>query len=361
MRRTDDRQAHAVVRVVADVAGRRLLRPATVGSLRSALQVLPRLGPGLQAWANAAGPRQVRYAAPRSFCAGVVRAIDIVERALEVWGTPVYVRKQIVHNRHVVQELESLGAVFVDELDAVPDGAVVVFPAHGVSPVVRAEAAGRGLQVVDATCPLVGKVHSEVRRFVDGDTVLFIGHAGHEETLGTMGERPGGTRLIETPFDAATVEIPDPDRVSYLVQTTLAMDEVSEVIDVLRARFPRLRAPASDDICYATTNRQHAVQTVARESDLILVVGSPNSSNSNRLVETAQRSGVPAYLIDDAADIQLSWLSGARTVGLAAGASAPAVLVDNVVAALRGLGPLEISERAVTNENIFFALPKEVR
>lgn len=362
VRRADEQRPHAVVRVVADVAGARLLQPATVGRLRTALQVLPRLGPGLLAWADATGPRQVRYAAPRSFCAGVIRAIDIVTRALDTRGAPVYVRKQIVHNRHVVQDLESRGAVFVDELDAVPNGALVVFSAHGVSPAVHAEAASRGLQVIDATCPLVSKVHSEVRRFVDRQhTVLFIGHAGHEETVGTMGERPGGTLLVETAADAATVEVPDPDRVSYLVQTTLAMDEVSEVVDVLRQRFPRLRAPASDDICYATTNRQQAVQTVARESELVLVVGSTNSSNSNRLVETARRTGVPAYLIDDAEDIRLDWLAGVQTVGITAGASAPASLVDDVVAALRGLGPVEITERAVTSEHVFFALPKEVR
>jgi 4-hydroxy-3-methylbut-2-en-1-yl diphosphate reductase len=354
--------ASAVVRVIADVAGSPLLRPATAGRMATALSVLRRLGPALGAWADAAGPRHVQLASPRSFCAGVVRAIDIVERALELRDPPVYVRKQIVHNVHVVADLTERGAVFVDELEDVPSGATVVFSAHGVSPAVRAEAVRRNLEVIDATCPLVRKVHSEVRRFADdGDTVIFLGHAGHEETEGTMGERPERTVLVETPEDARTVAIADPDRVSYVVQTTLAADEVAELVDILEARFPAIRQPPADDICYATTNRQEAVSRIADGADLALVLGSANSSNSRRLVERAERLGTPAHLIDDASGIELAWLAGAEAVALTAGASAPAALVDGVLAALRGLGPLEIDESPHVEEPIRFTLPKEVR
>lgn len=354
--------AGAVVRVVADPDGEPLLRPATVGRLRTALDTLARCGPVLQRWARATGPRQVMRAEPRSFCAGVVRAVDVVDRAVAQRGAPVYVRRQIVHNAHVVNGLRRRGAVFVDELDEVPPRATVVFAAHGVAPGVQAEAAARGLAVIDATCPLVTKVHTEVRRFADrGDTVLFVGHAGHEETVGTMGERPDRTVLVQDVADAAAVRVADPQRVSYLVQTTLAVDEVAGIVEVLRDRFPALRAPATDDICYATTNRQQAVRGVAEEVDVVLVVGSANSSNSLRLVETARRAGTAAYLIDDVSGIELEWLSGARRIGLSAGASAPASLVDEVVEALSGLGPVEVDERVVAAENLEFTLPKEVR
>jgi 4-hydroxy-3-methylbut-2-en-1-yl diphosphate reductase len=351
------------VRVIADPAAGRLLRPATLGHLRTALRALAAVGPALDSWGAALRPsRRVLLASPRSFCAGVERAIDIVERVLTQRGAPVYVRKQIVHNAHVVRRLESLGATFVDELDEVPDDATVVFSAHGVSPDVRRAADRRGLAVVDATCPLVAKVHSEARRFADrGDTVLFIGHAGHEETEGTMGERPESTLLVEDLADARRVQVPDPDHVSYLVQTTLAVDEVTEIIDVLQNRFPRLQAPGSDDICYATTNRQRALRSVAHEADVVLVVGSANSSNSNRLVETAERLGTPAHLVDDASGIDLDWLAAADTVAVTAGASAPTELVDSVVDALGGLGEVVVEEREVTREDIRFTLPKEVR
>jgi 4-hydroxy-3-methylbut-2-enyl diphosphate reductase len=352
----------AVVRVVADVAGEPLLRPATVRRLRSSLRALTRVGAALEAWADSLAPRTVLLAEPRSFCAGVERAIDVVERSLEQRGAPVYVRKQIVHNQHVVADLQRRGAVFVEELDEVPPGETVVFSAHGVSPAIRAEAAQRGLDVIDATSPLVTKVHTEVRRFSDrGDTVIFIGHAGHEETEGTMGERPEHTVLVENAEDARTVQVPDPDRVSYLVQTTLSVHEVDGIVEVLRSRFPALRAPASDDICYATTNRQEALTAVATDSDLVLVVGSQNSSNSQRLVETAQRLGTEAHLIDDVGDVDLAWLRGVATVGLTAGASAPQALVDEVVEALRGLGAVEARSRQLVTEDVRFTLPKEVR
>jgi 4-hydroxy-3-methylbut-2-enyl diphosphate reductase len=273
----------------------------------------------------------------------------------------VYVRKQIVHNAYVVAELERQGAVFVDELDQVPDGVTVVFSAHGVSPAVRAEADRRGLDVIDATCPLVSKVHAEARRFAArGDTVVFIGHAGHEEVEGTLGEAPDSMMLVETAEEAERLQVADPGKVSYLTQTTLAVDATTEVVDALRARFPALAGPASDDICYATTNRQRAVSSVLADADLLLVVGSPNSSNSVRLVELAHRQGVSAYLIDDATDIDLAWLSDVGTVGLTAGASAPPLLVDQVIAALSGLGPIQVEERTVAEENIRFAVPDKV-
>ncbi|AHH94055.1 4-hydroxy-3-methylbut-2-enyl diphosphate reductase 2 [Kutzneria albida DSM 43870] len=309
-----------------------------------------------------AEPRTVLLAGPRSFCAGVERAIEIVERVLDQREPPVYVRKQIVHNVHVVADLEARGAVFVDELDAVPDGATVVFSAHGVSPAVRDEARGRGLEVVDASCPLVTKVHVEARRFAArGDTVLLIGHAGHEEVEGTLGEAPEHTILVQNAEEVATLEVPDPERVSYLTQTTLAVDETTEVVAALRERFPALRAPGSEDICYATTNRQEALTAIADESDLVLVVGSRNSSNSVRLVELAQRRGTPAYLIDDTGDIDTEWLAGVRTVGLTAGASAPPRLVEEVIDYLRGFGPVTVTEREVTRETIHFGMPSVLR
>ncbi|HEX2131804.1 MAG TPA: 4-hydroxy-3-methylbut-2-enyl diphosphate reductase [Actinophytocola sp.] len=301
----------------------------------------------------------VLLAAPRSFCAGVERAVEIVEHALAQRGRPVYVRKQIVHNAHVVADLEARGTVFVDELDEVPAGATVVYSAHGVSPAVRAEATRRGLDVIDATCPLVTKVHTEARRFAArGDTVLLVGHAGHEEVEGTLGEAPERTVLVQDVAGARTVEVPDPERVSYLTQTTLAVDETEEILAVLRKRFPALRGPASDDICYATTNRQEALASVAADADLVLVVGSTNSSNSVRLVELARRGGTPAHLIDDVSDLRPEWLAGVRVVGLTAGASAPPRLVDEVIATL---APTEVVERETATETIHFTLPLAVR
>jgi 4-hydroxy-3-methylbut-2-en-1-yl diphosphate reductase len=311
---------------------------------------------------NPAGERTVWLASPRSFCAGVERAIAVVEQLLKARGGPIYVRKQIVHNTHVVADLEARGAVFVDELDGVPDSATVVFSAHGVSPAVRAEAASRGLETIDATCPLVTKVHAEARRFAArGDTVVLIGHAGHEEIEGTLGEAPDQTILVQSVDDVAELAVADPQRVSYLTQTTLAVDETTEIIQALRARFPALRGPASDDICYATTNRQHALQAIADQSDLVLVVGSKNSSNSLRLVELAQRHGTPSYLIDDPGDIRAEWLDRVEVVGVTAGASAPPKLVDAVIAALFELGPVTVVEREITRENIRFALPPVLR
>ncbi|MCE7001881.1 4-hydroxy-3-methylbut-2-enyl diphosphate reductase [Kibdelosporangium philippinense] len=302
---------------------------------------------------------KVLLASPRSFCAGVERAIEIVEEVLRHRKPPVYVRKQIVHNKHVVADLADRGAVFVDELDAVPDGATVIFSAHGVSPAVREEAERRRLTVIDATCPLVQKVHTEARRFATrGDTVVLVGHAGHEEVEGTLGEAPDRTVLVETPEDVQKLDIPDPSRISYLMQTTLAVDEAAEVVAALRARYPDLRGPASDDICYATTNRQNALNAIAEEADVVLVVGSTNSSNSVRLVELAQRHGTPAYLIDDVSEIKATWLSGVRVVGITAGASAPPGLVDEVVAAL---DPVSVENREVVRETIQFTLPPAAR
>jgi 4-hydroxy-3-methylbut-2-en-1-yl diphosphate reductase len=311
---------------------------------------------------NPAGARTVLLASPRSFCAGVERAIAVVEQLLDQCGGPIYVRKQIVHNIHVVADLQARGAVFVEELHAVPDGATVVFSAHGVSPAVRAEAAERGLKVIDATCPLVTKVHAEARRFAArGDTVILIGHAGHEEVEGTLGEAPNQTVLVQTVEEVDRLEVADPARVSYLTQTTLAVDDTAEVIGALRARFPALRGPVSDDICYATTNRQDALAAIAAESDLVLVIGSTNSSNSVRLVELARRHGRPSYLIDDPSDIQPQWLDGVGVVGLTAGASAPPRLVDAVITALTQLGPVTVVQRETTRETVHFTLPAAVR
>ncbi|MGW8884046.1 4-hydroxy-3-methylbut-2-enyl diphosphate reductase [Streptomyces sp. NPDC055749] len=311
------------------------------------------------------GPRTVYLASPRSFCAGVDRAIDVVDRLLEQNADaddPVYVRKQIVHNTHVVNGLAARGAVFVDELDEVPDDATVVFSAHGVSPQVKDHARAKNLRVVDATCPLVTKVHMEARRFAaEGDTVVLIGHAGHEEVEGTMGYAKDHVVLVETADDAERLEVPDAERVAYLTQTTLAVEETADTIAALKSRFPAAKGAPTDDICYATTNRQHAVSEIASRSDLVLVVGSPNSSNSVRLVELAQRKGVPAYLIDDARDIRLSWLEGVGSVGLTAGASAPPDLVAETIAVLSGLGPVEVIECTTTVENVYFAPPRAVR
>jgi len=351
--------ALACVRVVADPASGALLRPATLGHLRAGLRALPVVAAGLAEWAAATTVRRVLLASPRSFRAGVERAIAIVEQALEQHGPPVYVRKQIVH---IVAALRQRGAVLVDEVDEVPAGAVTVFSAHGVAPAVRQAAAARHLSVIDGTCPLVTKVHSEARRFAArGDTVLLVGHPGHEETEGTRGEAPDRIRLVPDVAAAEQVAVHDPDRVSYLLQTTLAVDDAREILAVLRRRFPALAGPGSDDICYATTNRQQAVRAVARHADVVLVLGSANSSNSRRLVEVARRSGTAAYLVDDVAGVDLRWLAGATSVGVTAGASAPPELVDRTVAALRGLGAREVVEHVETTEDVRFTLPKEVR
>ncbi|MGY1708752.1 4-hydroxy-3-methylbut-2-enyl diphosphate reductase [Geodermatophilus sp. SYSU D00758] len=352
----------AVVRAVVDTPADPLLHPGTPGRGVRALRSLRAAGPALAEWAAALGPRAVVLASPRAFCAGVERAIDTVARALDAAdGAPVHVRRQIVHNAHVVRSLEERGAVFVEELDEVPRGARVVLSAHGVAPEVHAQAAERDLAVVDATCPLVAKVHAEVRRYTRrGDTVLLIGHAGHEEVVGTVGEAPGAVRVVGDVDAARTVAVPDPQRVAYVMQTTLAVDEAERIAAVLRERFPALQAPRRDDICYATTNRQQAVRAVAAASDLVLVVGSGNSSNSRRLVEVAERAGCPAALVEDAGRVDLRRLAGARRVGITAGASAPPSLVDELVAGLSGLGPVTVREEHVVDEDVRFALPQEV-
>jgi 4-hydroxy-3-methylbut-2-enyl diphosphate reductase len=306
--------------------------------------------------------KRVLLASPRGYCAGVERAVDTVDRTLKLYGAPVYVRKQIVHNSHVVRELEARGAVFVDEVDEVPAGATVIFSAHGVSPAVRARAAERDLDVIDATCPLVAKVHGEARRFATaGYDIVLVGHEGHEEVEGTSGEAPARTHVIASAADVAALEVDDPERVAYLTQTTLAIDETAGVVDALRERFPALAGPASSDICYATQNRQDAVRALARDCDLVLVVGSGNSSNSRRLVEVAERAGCPGMLVEDAGDITPAALAGRRRIGLTAGASAPEALVGAVVGALAGLGELSVSEREVAREDVQFKLPPQVR
>jgi 4-hydroxy-3-methylbut-2-enyl diphosphate reductase len=304
----------------------------------------------------------VLLAAPRGYCAGVDRAVDIVERALRIHGAPVYVRKQIVHNIHVVRDLERKGAIFVEEETEVPEGATVVLSAHGVAPEVYENAANRELRVIDATCPLVTKVHLEARRFArDGSTILLIGHEGHEEVIGTSGEAPDHIRLVGDVEEARTVEVPDPGNVSYLSQTTLSVDETNEIIDVLRERFPDIQGPPRDDICYATQNRQDAVKDVARRADVVLVIGSDNSSNSNRLVEVSRALGTPAYLIDDETEIDPSWVDGVETVGVTSGASAPEWLVDRVVGWLRDRGATDVEEVRVIEEHMAFGLPRGVR
>jgi 4-hydroxy-3-methylbut-2-enyl diphosphate reductase len=288
--------------------------------------------------------------------------VDIVERALRLHGAPVFVRKQIVHNIHVVRDLERKGAVFVEEETEVPEGATVVLSAHGVAPEVYENSAARQLRVIDATCPLVTKVHLEARRFAeDGSTILLIGHQGHEEVIGTSGEAPDHIRLVGDVDEARSVEVRDPGRVSYLSQTTLSVDETNEIIDVLRERFPDIQGPPRDDICYATQNRQDAVKEVAGRADVLLVIGSDNSSNSNRLVEVSRAMGTPAFLIDDDTEIEEAWLDGAETVGVTSGASAPEWLVDRVLAWLRDRGATEIEEVRVIEEHMAFGLPRGVR
>ena len=305
---------------------------------------------------------RVILAAPRGFCAGVDRAIDIVNIALELYGTPVYVRKEIVHNAHVVQELRGRGAVFVDELDEVPDGARVIFSAHGIGPAVRAQAAAKGLRVIDATCPLVTKVHLEALKFArEGRVILLVGHAGHDEVIGTMGHAPGQMVLVGSVEEAEQVQVPDPERVAVITQTTLSIDDTLEIIAVLKRRFPKAVFPPKDDICYATQNRQMAVKEMAGSVDLLLVIGSPNSSNSMRLVEVAQAVGVRAYLIDDVSEIDPRWLEGVRTVGITAGASAPEHLVQETVAFFQPMGVSRVEELDGIREDVVFALPPEIQ
>ena len=353
--------AFAAVRVVSDGVDAPLRSPGTLVRGVRALRRLRQAAPALRQWAAATGPRDIVLAAPRSFCAGVDRAVEIVERALRLRGAPVYVRRQVVHNAHVIRRLSDLGAVFVEEIDDVPAGATLVLAAHGVAPAVRAAARERDLDVIDATCPLVTKVHSEVKRYAArGETVFLIGHRDHEEVVGTLGEAPSSIVVVEDAAAAARVTAPDPGRVAYAMQTTLAVDEADQIAGVLRERFPALHAPRREDICYATTNRQQAVRAIAGECDLVLVVGSGNSSNSLRLVEVAEREGVEAHLVEDAGEVDLAWLAAARTVGITAGASAPPHLVDDVVAGIAGLGPVTVRESNAGAENVQFTLPKEV-
>jgi len=307
---------------------------------------------------------KVILANPRGFCAGVDRAIAIVERALEVFGPPIYVRHEVVHNRFVVDGLRSRGAVFVDELEEVPGDAIVIFSAHGVPQTVQEEAKARGLRVFDATCPLVTKVHLEVARHaVAGRECVLIGHAGHPEVEGTLGQydRTGGMYLVETPGDVERLEVRNPDDLAFVTQTTLSMDDAARVIDALRARFPRIRGPKNDDICYATQNRQDAVKELAGRCDVILVVGSPNSSNSNRLRELAENRGTPAYLVDNAGEIRREWLEGCEAVGVTAGASAPEVLVEGVIEHLRRWGAETVEEDPGRRESVVFPLPKALQ
>nr|WP_207782111.1 4-hydroxy-3-methylbut-2-enyl diphosphate reductase [Phytoactinopolyspora limicola] len=306
---------------------------------------------------------RVLLAAPRGYCAGVDRAVVTVEKALDRYGPPVYVRKQIVHNLHVVQTLEKRGAIFVEELEEVPEGALVVFSAHGVSPMVHAEAAERGLRTIDATCPLVTKVHNEARRFAKEDLdIVLIGHEGHEEVEGTSGEAPEHIQLVQSPDDVADVAVRDPSRVVWLSQTTLSVDETYETVNRLRERFPDLMSPPSDDICYATQNRQVAIKEVAAQSELVLVVGSANSSNSVRLVEVALEAGATAaYRVDNASEIDEAWLEGVTTVGLTSGASVPEELVSGVVHWLAERGFPTVDEHRTTEESLIFSLPRELR
>src|SRR5579875_2287175 len=351
------------MRVVLDTNRRELHHPLqTLTGTATAYRTLRRACSLVQEWAEALGSREVVLASPRASCAGVERAVEIVERVLEDRGAPIYVRKQIVHNAHVVRSLEERGAIFVDQLSEVPEGQTVIFSAHGVSPAVRREARERQLDVIDATCPLVSKVHAEARRFAaSGFDIVLIGHEGHEEVDGTFGEAPDRIQIVASPEEVEGVEVADPERVAYLSQTTLAVDETDRVVNALQRRFPNAVGPASSDICYATQNRQDAVRALAGECDLILVVGSGNSSNSRRLVEVAERAGCRAMLIDDASQIPPSILQGARRIGLTAGASAPEALVRRVIDAIGGLGKVTLGERSVATETMQFKLPPEVR
>jgi 4-hydroxy-3-methylbut-2-en-1-yl diphosphate reductase len=306
--------------------------------------------------------KQLLLASPRGYCAGVERAVEIVERALELHGPPVYVRKQIVHNAHVVRDFEARGAIFIESEEDAPEGAPLVLSAHGVAPEVYVNAAARRLETIDATCPLVSKVHAEARLFAGrGYTVFLVGHAGHEEVVGTMGEAPDATVLVETAADAELVRPPQTERLAYITQTTLSVDDTTEIVTILRRRFPGIEAPEKDDICYATTNRQRAVKRLLGRIDLLLVVGSRNSSNSNRLVEVARARGVEAHLIDDESEIREAWLEGVETVGLTSGASAPESLVRRVVGWFHDRGVTHVEELEATAENVTFRLPRELR
>lgn len=303
----------------------------------------------------------ILLANPRGFCAGVDRAIIIVEQALEKFGAPIYVRHEVVHNKHVVDELKSKGAIFIDDLADVPTGNTVIFSAHGVSLDVRAEAEQRGLKVFDATCPLVTKVHNEVLKMrKDGKEIVMIGHKGHPEVEGTMGQSEGGMYLVETPEDAVNLEVKDPNKLAYVTQTTLSIDDAASIVAALKAKFPNISAPKSDSICYATQNRQDAVKVLAKDCDLVIVVGSPNSSNSNRLREVAQNQGVESYMIDNASYLKPEWLIGKKRIGISAGASAPEVLVKEVIQALTALTQAEVTELAGVVENVVFQLPKNL-
>ena len=307
-------------------------------------------------------PKRVLLAAPRGYCAGVDRAVETVEKALDMYGPPVYVRKEIVHNKHVVEQLAKRGAIFVEEETEVPEGELVVFSAHGVSPAVHENAGKRNLRTIDATCPLVTKVHVSARKFAEqGYSIILIGHAGHEEVEGTTGEAPEAITLVETLEDAEQVEVPDPDHVAFITQTTLSVDETAEIIAVLRQRFPKIVQSKSEDICYATTNRQIAVKQLARECDLVLVIGSTNSSNSNRLVEVARDHGAASHLIDNASQVREEWLDGAESVGITSGASAPEELVAELVEFFRARGTQEVSELRTVDEDVRFMLPKKIR
>lgn len=307
-------------------------------------------------------PEKLLLAAPRGYCAGVDRAVQTVEHALELYGPPVYVRKEIVHNKHVVEQLRERGAIFVDTEDEVPEGETVVFSAHGVAPSVHENAGARGLKTIDATCPLVTKVHVEAKKFAsDGYTIVLIGHAGHEEVEGTMGEAPEHIVLIETEEDVDSLEVADPDRIAYISQTTLSVDETTAIIQKLRERFPNITGPRTDDICYATTNRQMAVRQMAHHCDLVLVIGSRNSSNSNRLVEVARDHGAESHLIDNETQVREEWLEGKRVVGISSGASAPEELVKRLVDFFKARGTTDVEEFDVIQEDVRFMLPKDIR
>jgi 4-hydroxy-3-methylbut-2-en-1-yl diphosphate reductase len=307
-------------------------------------------------------PEKILLAAPRGYCAGVDRAVQTVEHALDLYGAPVYVRKEIVHNKHVVEQLRERGAIFVETEDEIPEGANAVFSAHGVAPSVHANAAARHLQTIDATCPLVTKVHREAIKFADeGYTIILIGHAGHEEVEGTMGEAPDRMILVESEADVDALEVDDPTKIAYISQTTLSVDETRSVIARLRDKFPGIVGPRTDDICYATTNRQAAVKQLARECDLVLVIGSRNSSNSNRLVEVAREFGADSHLIDNESQVQEEWLSGKRVIGITSGASAPEELVQRLVARFRDSGVSDVQELEVIQESMRFMLPKQIR
>ena len=304
---------------------------------------------------------EIMLANPRGFCAGVDRAIIIVEQALEKFGAPIYVRNEVVHNKFVVGQLREKGAIFVDDLEKIPSGSIVIFSAHGVSKAVRAEAESMGLTAFDATCPLVTKVHIEVAKMrKDGLEIIMIGHKGHPEVEGTMGQSEAGMYLVETPEDVLALQVANPHKLAYVTQTTLSMDDAAQVIHALKSRFPDIQSPKSDDICYATQNRQDAVKIMAKDCDLVIIVGSPNSSNSNRLREVAQNQGVEAYMVDNASYLKAEWLQGKRKIGVSAGASAPEVLVKEVIVALQGMGAKHVEELQGVVENVVFQLPKNL-